>query len=451
MKSNHFMERGQALIIITFAAIALFAITGLAIDGSNKFSDRRQAQNAADAAAIAAALEKANLLTANNPNETCSSLSLPYTTFCDAIIDTAWGLADENGYDGMLMSDVEVYSPPISGPYATSPAKDMYVQVIIRSTVDTYFMRVLGINQSQNIVQSVALAGKGGNLAHGAAVVSMNPNPSCSAGGGSGGGSFDVGGNGEIHLTGGGMFVNSSASCGYSQTSCSVTLTMNSGAGISSAGSPINQACSTPVPQNTAEDPIIIPDEIVYPIKPIECNSAAPAPTPLGGAGWRLHPGKYTSFPPSGLGANKDIDLESGVYCIDSDIHWTGSDFNLLDGTSGVTFYITNGHQFDISIDSQIRLNASSSGDYKGYLIILEGTQNTHPSCTINGGSDVDMNGTIFAPYCNITINGDNTTDSEFNAQIIGWDIKLNGGNTININYDPDDNGKVKRRVGLMK
>ena len=104
-----------------------------------------------------------------------------------------------------------------------------------------------------------------------------------------------------------------------------------------------------------------------------------------------------------------------------------------------------------MSINSPIHINAPHSGDYAGYLIILEGNRNTHPTCTINGGSYLDMNGTIFAPYCNITINGDNSTNSDFDAQIVGWDLKLNGGNTININYDPAYNGKIRRRVGLMR
>lgn len=455
MNSKHFMERGQALIIIAFAAIALFGIAGLAIDGSTKYSDRRHAQNAADSAAIAAALEKTNGLTAGKADSTCSTdpaASPANTTFCWDIINAAWSLANENGYDGLLSNDVEVYSPPISGPYATSPAKAMYVQVIIKSNVNTTFMRVLGINQTQNIVQAVALAGKGGSLASGASVVSMNPNPNCSSGGGSGGGSFDVGGNGEIHLSGGGMFVNSSASCGYSQTSCTVTLTMSGGVGISSAGSAINQACGTPVPQDTTQPQIVIPDEIVYPKKPVECSMTAPTPNPLGGDDWEIHPGYYTDFPQAGLiGQNKNIHLESGVYCVDSDVHWSGATFDLLDGSSGVTIYITNGHDFSLSINSPITLNASNSGDYQGYLIVLEGSPSVHPNCTINGGSYLDVNGTIFAPYCNITVNGDNSTNSEFNAQIIGWDVKLNGNNVININYDPDDNAKVKRRVGLMK
>src|SRR5690349_12199708 len=56
-------QRGQALILIALAAIGLFGITGLAIDGGAKFSDRRHAQNAADTAALAAALQKSTDLT----------------------------------------------------------------------------------------------------------------------------------------------------------------------------------------------------------------------------------------------------------------------------------------------------------------------------------------------------------------------------------------------------
>ena len=46
-------ERGQALVILAFALIALAAFAGLAIDGGRTYSARRQAQNTADAVAMA--------------------------------------------------------------------------------------------------------------------------------------------------------------------------------------------------------------------------------------------------------------------------------------------------------------------------------------------------------------------------------------------------------------
>src|SRR5690348_13532872 len=109
MKPKLFRERGQALILIAFAALGLFAIAGLAIDGSAKYSDRRHAQNAADTAALAGAYAK---VTGNSTWEL-----------------VALNRAGDNGYDdshasadGTLTNDVYVYSPPQSGIYqCTTP------------------------------------------------------------------------------------------------------------------------------------------------------------------------------------------------------------------------------------------------------------------------------------------------------------------------------------------
>ena len=438
-------ERGQALIIFALAAIGLFGIVGLAIDGSAKFSDRRHAQNAADTAALAAALAKSNALMdptkSTTPAECPPPSGLP-SDVCAALLTAALDLADENGYDNSASKKVDVYSPPISGYYTGDPT---YVQVIIDSDVNTTFSRVVGIDQTHNLVEAVAVAKESSPLFNGASIVSLNPSPNC------GSGSFDVGGNGTINLTGGGFMVNSDESCGYSQTSCSVTLTMNGGS-ISSAGSPINQACGTPAP--TAISPqVVVPDEVYMPDVPSECSQTAATPTnPGGGDHWIIYPGYYTDFPQGGIiNNNKEIELAPGVYCVDSDLHWSGATFDLLDGSSGVTIYITAGHNFSISINSPITLNASSSGEYAGYLIILAGNQGSHPNCTINGGGYLDVEGTIFAPYCNLTINGDSSSTSEFNAQIIAWDVKLNGNNTINFHYDPGINAEDKRKIGLMK
>src|SRR5215510_16284807 len=51
-------ERGQALIIIAIALVVLGGLMALVVDGGNVFLDRRNAQNAADSAALAAALAR---------------------------------------------------------------------------------------------------------------------------------------------------------------------------------------------------------------------------------------------------------------------------------------------------------------------------------------------------------------------------------------------------------
>src|SRR5688500_14659386 len=112
-------ERGQVLILLALAAIGLFAITGLALDGSAKFSDRRHAQNAADTAAVAGALAMAR----SDPDWELEALDR----------------ALENGYhDDHVSNEVQVYNPPVTGPY--SDCSDWihfdcndYVQVVIDS------------------------------------------------------------------------------------------------------------------------------------------------------------------------------------------------------------------------------------------------------------------------------------------------------------------------------
>ena len=46
-------ERGQSMVLIALVFVGLVALAGLAIDGGNLFVQRRQAQAAADASAVA--------------------------------------------------------------------------------------------------------------------------------------------------------------------------------------------------------------------------------------------------------------------------------------------------------------------------------------------------------------------------------------------------------------
>src|SRR5215211_6141995 len=128
-------QHGQALVMIALAAIGLFAFAALAIDGSSVFSDRRHAQNAADTAALEAALTKVR--GGNWSNEG---------------LDRALS----NGYDNNGgTNDVILYSPPIDGPYQ---GDDQYIQVKIRSDVSLFFARVIGIHQVTNRVEAIARA-----------------------------------------------------------------------------------------------------------------------------------------------------------------------------------------------------------------------------------------------------------------------------------------------------
>src|SRR4030066_14932 len=52
---KHSSERGQGLVLVALMFLALVAIMALVLDGGNAYAARRQAQNAADAGALAGA------------------------------------------------------------------------------------------------------------------------------------------------------------------------------------------------------------------------------------------------------------------------------------------------------------------------------------------------------------------------------------------------------------
>lgn len=122
-------RKQQAVILLAILLIAAFVV--LSIDGGQVYADRRNAQNAADTAALAAALARIK--------------EQDYST-------AALERAANNGYnnDG-ITNTVQVVSPPITGPYAGGKE---YIQVIITSRVRT---NLLGYEQ-ENTVTAVARA-----------------------------------------------------------------------------------------------------------------------------------------------------------------------------------------------------------------------------------------------------------------------------------------------------
>ncbi len=163
-------ERGQALILITFAAIGLFAMAGLAIDGTAKFSDRRHAQNAADTAALAGSL----------------SLVTGKTTVVYGNVQ-AWQYdalqrADSNGYDRNLVSN----------------------RIWVYRCADS----VIGINQTHNVVSALAISQRSytSQLYGGASIVGLAPDQ-CKT--------IYFSGSAAVNVTGGSIFSNSNLDCGF--------------------------------------------------------------------------------------------------------------------------------------------------------------------------------------------------------------------------------------------
>jgi hypothetical protein len=472
-------EQGQALVFIVGAMIGLIGIVGLAVDGGMAFSNRRHAQNAADTAAMAASLARVR---AGEDSDWKS---------------VAWGVADDNGFDGLLTNDVDVYVCTEEGSSCILPDganPDDYVQVIITSWFDTFFARVVGIPSVTNRVEAISLADTEDYtpLAMGEAIVALRTDCDDPA-------SFIVQGTSDIVVTGGGLFVNSSdPACGFKCNTSSGTITGN----ISNVGGSwdLSNFCkdnidgtTSDVPQNQIDYPISL-DDVGLDV-PDECFGGLGTYTNLNdpnlAKAWLtanypgyvdkydgepitvIHPGFFNQFPPPkdqgpGNQLNDVMFLEPGdppddpekVYCVGDVLRWNQDKFVLVG--RDITIFIREGYDFSLN-DGVIDIDAPDSGPYQGYLIIVEpkytytdGVVDPTPyACNITGDVQSFYVGTIFAPYCSCTLNGgsDTNVQVDFSAQLLCYEVKINGSSGINLNYDPGENGRGKDppNIGLTR
>ena len=98
-----------------------------------------------------------------------------------------------------------------------------------------------------------------------------------------------------------------------------------------------------------------------------------------------------------------------------------------------------------------LSLTGREGGDYKGYVLIADSDfTGQSPNCIVNGNADATVTGTIFAPYCDIEVDGGGKTTS-LSAQIIGYTVKITGSQTVNLYYDPEVSAESDPKVGLMR
>ncbi|KAF0108805.1 MAG: hypothetical protein FD146_691 [Anaerolineaceae bacterium] len=398
-------ETGQALILIVLAIVGLIGLTALAVDGGNAFTDRRHAQSAADAAALAAALAKVH-----EQNWTSAGMAR----------------AADNEYtnDG-VRSIVTINNPPGAGcdgsvPNPLNLAADpndrveYYIQVIIRSNVDTYFAPVVGVEQVHNCVEAIARARPAvtGQIAFGNAMVSLNLHD-CR--------SFWVHGTADTDVTGSGVFVNSDCSSGAFQAfdqSGNATLSAPNicvvGGATYGAGDVI------PPPQTGCGTQLPYPPEYIWPQPTCSVDG-----TRNNGI---LTPG---NIPGSWLGA--DVTLQPGTYCISGNATINAND--VVTGV-GVLLYFIDG-RLHINGGAELNLSAQTTGDYAGLLIYLPLTNDN--TVILNGNANSTFTGTILAPASEIQINGTGSSYG-FHSQVIGYTIDLIGTADTSIFYNDNEN-----------
>jgi hypothetical protein len=374
--------------------VGLLGMSGLAIDGGIMFADRRHAQNAADAGALAGAF---SLLQGYDP------------------VPPAYSRAADNDFDDNGVSNwVTVYYPPA---YGANAGDYNYVQVEIESKVESMFAHFVFGGELRNTVNAVAHAKPATvePLLFGNAIVGLAE-----------GGCAVVWshGNNSTDITGGGIHVNSNhPDCAF-KSSGGNDLNVTGG-GISVVGGFEIDGTSTVNPLPTTGAAVLETPAIPTPT----CGSNAVRDSGTG----VITPGYIDDFNFHG----GSWTLEPGIYCVDGG-------FAVNSGTTilgnDVMIYVMSG---DVSWNggATLNLDAPNDGEFAGMLIYQDPANSA--MATINGSSGSTFTGTMFFPSAEVQINGTGASDG-FHAQVIGDTVDMSGTSDLNIIYNEDENYQLR-------
>lgn len=412
-------EKGQAIFFIALAFLGLLGFVSLSIDGGRIFLDRREAQNAADTAVFAAAFA---IIESKNEDTVGKAR------------------AAQNGFDNLgsatVGNTVTVNYPPASGSYS---GDSEYVQVVITIVSETAFMHMFTSEIATSTVDAVARVELIPSSVKGMAIVTLG---NCLTDGATlqvNGGGTD----GQITVTGAGVFINSPETSG---SPCAISGSSSSQSqGISvpcissvgdfdySSASGITIDCS---PMTTGHNGgKLVTDPYADSYEDPQCLGLGTKTAD--GSGTYDHiltPGHFAA----GNITTGDVFLEPGIYCIWGDLGISGTRSIVGDGV--VLFFVTGKLRvtgqggYSITAPKNSNCLTSASGDtyssctYKGFAIYMADGNCNSVDVAGNGGTAVV--GMIYAPCSQVNAKGGGSTadQTEIMGQIIAKKV-VNGGN----------------------
>lgn len=403
MKRNSSLESGQVMVLLAFGFVVLLGFAALALDGGMAYSDRRYAQNVADASSLAGG--GAAALSLENSHVFYTSWNCADTRIAAAqnsAIQAAVNRAVDNKFTitGSTAPGVNVVTA-VCGQEMVNGFMDKYIDITtyISKTTDTNFMQLFYGGKLINSVQAVTRVRPRTPLAYGHAVVATGTED-CS------GNTYGVivGGSSSTAINGGGIWSN--GCLGINGNSYHVDVTNG---GINYAGEiDGNSNNMNPAPVQTSP---MSPDKYTVPAP--DCS----------------HPDAINVSGKS-FGGN----LSPGLYCVSGDATINGQ--SSLVG-SGVTIYMASG---DLSINGGATVNIAAptpSPDPKpaiaGVLIYV-----ANGDVDLEGNASSAYLGLVYAPNGQIKAHGANGTTPTFNTQLVAHSVDISGNANIDINFNPE-------------
>lgn len=454
-------ERGQIIVILALAMVAILGITALAIDGSLIYNARRQDQNTADSAALAGAGAAANYLK-DIQSGTLICGQATGTTVTGLIVNAVHASVAVDGIAAAdmpkLANDTELAAADqgftvTCNWYSNIGIQYLDVHVKVSTEMQTNFARIVNQDTLKTSVDSTARVYPRQPFAYGNGLVSLSD--FCSKANNNKGGIYFEGGGtmGKkgTYLTNGGVFSNSciEAPSGIVQVtggSINYITTFVTNPDVS----PPPEQASVKLPKNMFPEPVCPATMTTY------SESKGVYVDPLHPTSVTLSPGNYTT----GINANtkQTINLNPGLYCIKGGIK-NNSQATIIGNSVTLYFYDSGDVQLNQNKAGDVILTSCKTepcGDpsaIQGLLMYFDPSYQA--DVQLNGSSTNIFRGTVFGSNANFHLNGNTDTLSEeiynFSTQIIGNWIEINGNAMLVMNLKSDDFVSSPPSLSLVK
>lgn len=430
MKIKKSSEKGQVLVLLVLAIVALLGFTALAIDGGLVYSDRRHAQNAADASSLAGGAAAAMHL--ENKYVTSTEWKCNDRDVMDAeaaAIASAIDRASSNDFaiDDNVSDDHGVITE--CGTQKNKGWDDNYIDVITKITKDTpmAFAQFVFNGPLRNTVNAITRVRPAVPFADGNAVVAMREDcPNSSTGG------VHYDGTADLKIQGGGIFSNACMVAGGS-----VDVKVDPG-DINCVGTDCYTSNGSPSVEPAPEEESTALEDFLFMLPEVDCPPQDKSKGAHSGSGI-ISPGRYDRIR---VNSSSDaLEMGSGLYCITEDFVANGGSIK----GHGVTIYIENG-DFDVAGGVQVMLSAPPGNEtdcenakicppaLPGVLIYL--APGNEGEVSLLGTADSWYEGLVFAPDGMIEAGGTGSELETFHTQLVGDTVKLHGTTTVEIKFD---------------
>ena len=392
------------MLIVAFIGLFLLGFVAIGLDVGYLFHEKRMAQAAADAAAVAAAEELSSANTGNEQN-------------------VANAMAAANGFDttATINPATVTLSAPTSGSYSGSAS---YIQAVVSKPVPTFFFGLLSASNKKVAVSARAVAG--GGLS----------SPTCICLEGPSGMDLNMSNNSQIQAPACGITDDSSGNNAVGATGSALINALSLGTVSSSWNNSSNINNNGKISSST---------KVVQGIS-TQCKPTLTAPTLPAGLpcysnpiqGWTAangYTGKYT-LPLAGETVisntvcfnSLDTSQSSSVTFSPGYTYYIKGDFTTGGGSpvtgNGVTFYVGGDINFANGVTANLTAPTGSDGA-PSTLFYVGGT-----NVSIQGGNNSVFNGIVYAPNAAVTLG--NGSGTNLTMDFVAQSLTMNGGGILN-------------------